>query len=89
MKVNELFFWALLIAYDDLCRDYVLRTQDEEVETVFYRKITEAFFLMQSLIVKENLIASMVGEYPILKRVASESGMFKVLETENQDKKGE
>jgi hypothetical protein len=89
MKINELFFWVLLVAYDDLCRDYVLLQANEEIETVFYRKIVEAFFLFQSSFAKENLIASMTGGYPILKKVTNDSGMLLGLEAKNQELKGE
>ncbi len=89
MKIDGLFFLTLLIAYDDLCRDYVLLRSDEEVETVFYRKIVEAFFSFQGLPGQNNLVTSIVGGYPILKKVLNDSEMFLGLEVENRQLKGE
>jgi hypothetical protein len=88
MKVNEMFFWALLLAYDDLCKECVLHHLNGEPETVFYRRLIDAVFRIEAMALKEKFVMSVVCDYPILKHVTGDSWIIGGLR-ERQENKGE
>jgi hypothetical protein len=73
MKVNEMFFWALLLAYEEACQELSLRMSAYEAETFFYRFLNNGFFRLQSCPFKEKYLVYKMKNYQILKDVIKES----------------
>lgn len=79
MKINPIFFVALLIAYDNLCRDHSIEQTNEDVQAIFYRRLMDAIWEIQGSFRKREIVENLASEYPILEKVVKPNSFVDIL----------
>ncbi|MGL5805396.1 MAG: hypothetical protein ACRC11_08125 [Xenococcaceae cyanobacterium] len=71
MKINEMFFWSLLLAYENVCRDLSVKLTNRDPEYLFHSNLVDAIFTIDSKLFKAAFLDELVAEYPFLEKAVS------------------